>query len=115
MSPEITAGLLPNAASTFCQSISCEYAGVAETTMASSAATKRIGTSRFAVGSASTACERLQTARIGRCRFKSPVGLEGEGEEACPSMRNLLEKSSVAQGLDRGPSEGEPAFPRPEN
>ena len=27
-------------------------------------------------------------------------------------MRNLLETSSVAQSLDGGPSDGEPAFPR---
>ena len=29
-----------------------------------------------------------------------------------PSMRNLLDESSVAQGLDGAPSIGEPAFPR---
>src|SRR6185437_882362 len=30
----------------------------------------------------------------------------------CPSMRNLLEKSSVAQRLDDLPSDGETAYPR---
>jgi len=29
-----------------------------------------------------------------------------------PSMRNRLDNASVAQGLDGGPSGGEPAFPR---
>jgi hypothetical protein len=29
-----------------------------------------------------------------------------------PSMRKLLERSSVAQSLDGLPSDGEPAFPR---
>src|SRR6266478_6454696 len=42
--------------------------------------------------------------KIGESRLK-------KGKRS-PSMRNLLETSSVAQSLDGGPSDGESAFPR---
>src|SRR5215211_2723565 len=64
----------------------------------------------------STQARRALQPHLRRCTAgKAPIGrarINGGIEEVLPSMRNRLEKSSVAQCLDGEPSGGETACPR---
>ena len=64
-----------------------------------------------------SSCDARSRARLGAqkgCRCERPRAQADEDVEGrpLPSMRNHLDRSSVAQRLDGPPSDGEPAIPR---